>query len=135
MSNYLIHYGTKNSGRWKKGSTGNTIKSRESLSNSKNSDKKVNEISNEEYKKFESIAQDVIRGKYGNGEDRKKAMKKAGYSYDTIQNIVNNKLIGTKLNFSVKGQNNKSTNIKSTNRSRKYKSYRLKIKNKKIVKI
>lgn len=112
---YIIHYGTANSGRFKKGSTGNTPKSKEALNKKrhskrlleKNGNKKISEISDKEYSKFKKIADDVIRGNYGNGEIRKQKMKKAGYDYDTVQNIVNNKLIGTKLNFSVKGMNKK----------------------------
>ena len=39
------------------------------------------------------VAKDVIDGKYGNGEARKIALQKAGYNYDTIQNLVNNMLL------------------------------------------
>lgn len=124
--NYLIHIGNANSGRFKKGSVGNTQKSREALDNkksskkgisitkniiSKNSNKKLSSISNEQYKKFQKIALDVIRGNYGNGDVRKKKMKKAGYDYDTVQNIVNNRLIGTKLKFKVTGK--KTSNRKN----------------------
>ena len=34
-----------------------------------------------------------INGDYGNGEARKIALQKAGYNYDTIQNLVNNMLL------------------------------------------
>lgn len=37
----------------------------------------------------EQIAKEVIEGKWGNGEDRKKRLKNAGYDYKTIQSIVN----------------------------------------------
>lgn len=43
-------------------------------------------------KSNEEIAKEVIDGKWGNGEDRKKRLKEAGYNYDTIQAIVNKKL-------------------------------------------
>ena len=43
--------------------------------------------------KYEKVAKDVIDGKYGNGDARKIALKKAGYDYDTIQNLVNNMLL------------------------------------------
>lgn len=143
MSDYLIHIGNANSGRFKKGSVGNTQKSREALANkkkssrkgtartqntvSKNSNKKLSSITNEQYKKFQKIASDVIRGNYGNGEVRKQKMKKAGYDYDTVQNIVNNRLIGTKLNFKVEGQKS-SSGKRTTNRSntRKYIRYKKK---------
>lgn len=35
------------------------------------------------------VAKDVIDGKYGNGEERKKKLKKAGYDYDVVQKKVN----------------------------------------------
>ena len=38
------------------------------------------------------IAQEVIAGKWGNGAARKAALEKAGYNYNTIQNLVNQKL-------------------------------------------
>ncbi len=36
-----------------------------------------------------AVAQAVIRGEYGNGEDRKARLAAAGYDYATIQAIVN----------------------------------------------
>jgi hypothetical protein len=39
-----------------------------------------------------ALAIEVINGAYGNGEDRKKALKRAGYDYTKIQNCVNNLL-------------------------------------------
>lgn len=40
----------------------------------------------------EQIADEVIAGKWGNGEDRKVRLTNAGYDYNTIQGIVNSKL-------------------------------------------
>jgi hypothetical protein len=40
----------------------------------------------------EEIAKEVIDGKWGAGVRRKKLLKKAGYDYATIQNIVNKML-------------------------------------------
>lgn len=40
----------------------------------------------------ETIAQEVIDGKWGSGEDRKAKLRTAGYDYSTIQSIVNRKL-------------------------------------------
>lgn len=37
----------------------------------------------------EEIAKEVIEGKWGNGENRKKKLKEAGYSYTKIQKLVN----------------------------------------------
>lgn len=35
------------------------------------------------------IAREVIRGDWGNGEERKRRLRAAGYDYGLIQNIVN----------------------------------------------
>ena len=43
-------------------------------------------------KSNDTIAQEVIDGKWGNGAARKSALTKAGYNYDAIQKIVNQKL-------------------------------------------
>lgn len=48
----------------------------------------------EDKKSNEAIADEVIAGKWGNGEDRKNRLKNAGYDYNTIQAIVNQKLGG-----------------------------------------
>ena len=43
-------------------------------------------------KSNEVIAQEVINGAWGNGEDRKKRLTAAGYDYNAVQNIVNQKM-------------------------------------------
>ena len=43
-------------------------------------------------KSNEEIAKEVIAGKWGNGDDRKKKLIKAGYNYTTIQKLVNKML-------------------------------------------
>ena len=40
----------------------------------------------------DEIAEEVIVGIWGNGEERKQRLKEAGYDYDAIQEIVNEKL-------------------------------------------
>ena len=40
-------------------------------------------------KDTETLAWEVIGGKWGNGDDRKNALENAGYNYDEIQNKVN----------------------------------------------
>lgn len=40
----------------------------------------------------DEIAEEVIIGIWGNGEERKQRLKEAGYDYDAIQEIVNEKL-------------------------------------------
>lgn len=48
---------------------------------------------NENSKKSnEEIVNEVIKGKWGNGADRKNRLTNAGYDYRTIQNLVNQKL-------------------------------------------
>jgi hypothetical protein len=39
-----------------------------------------------------NVARDVIEGNWGNGEDRKRRLREAGYDYGIIQNIVNRML-------------------------------------------
>lgn len=63
-------------------------------------------------KSNEEIANEVIVGQWGNGEDRKNRLTSAGYDYNAIQSIVNNKVGVTKsqVNSSVyyvvqKGEN------------------------------
>lgn len=45
-------------------------------------------------KSNEELADEVIAGKWGNGEDRKNRLTQAGYNYSAIQSIVNQKLSG-----------------------------------------
>lgn len=40
-------------------------------------------------KSNKEIAQEIIQGKWGDGEERKKKLEEAGYDYDAIQKIVN----------------------------------------------
>lgn len=43
-------------------------------------------------KSNEEVAEEVLAGKWGNGEERKKALTVAGYNYRKVQDIVNQKL-------------------------------------------
>lgn len=43
-------------------------------------------------KSNQEIADEVIAGKWGNGEDRKKRLTEAGYNYSEVQAIVNERL-------------------------------------------
>ena len=52
--------------------------------------KRVNEILTR--KNNEQLADEVIAGQWGNGTARKEALTKAGYDYNAIQKIVNEKL-------------------------------------------
>ena len=40
----------------------------------------------------EELAFEVLDGKWGNGDERKKRLEEAGYNYQAVQNIVNQKL-------------------------------------------
>ena len=40
----------------------------------------------------EQLAQEVIDGKWGNGDERKKKLTEAGYNYSEVQALVNKKL-------------------------------------------
>ena len=53
-------------------------------------------LSNVKDKTVEELANEVINGLWGNGEDRKNRLTNAGYNYDEIQAIVNQKLGITK---------------------------------------
>lgn len=52
------------------------------------------------------LADEVIAGKWGNGDDRKKRLKAAGYNYDAVQKLVNEKLskktVSTKKYYTIK---------------------------------
>ena len=43
-------------------------------------------------KSIDEIAKEVIRGNYGNGEERKKKLAAAGYNYEQVQKRVNEML-------------------------------------------
>lgn len=47
-------------------------------------------------KSVEEIAREVVAGKWGNGDLRKKKLEQAGYKYSDVQNAVNNLLNGSK---------------------------------------
>ena len=52
-------------------------------------------------KSNEEIANEVINGAWGNGEDRKKRLTDAGYNYTVVQAIVNKKMAARKKPASV----------------------------------
>ena len=55
---------------------------------------RVNEMLEKPKKSITEVAKDVINGKYGNGDERKKKLEAKGYDYDTVQAKVN-QLLGT----------------------------------------
>ena len=54
--------------------------------------KKVNELC--EKMKIDEIAQEVIQGKWGNGEERQQKLNDAVYDYDKVQTRVNELMKG-----------------------------------------
>lgn len=55
----------------------------------KKTEKKTEKKKEAKKKSAETIAKEVIAGKWGNGEERKNKLKKAGYDYKIIQKLVN----------------------------------------------
>ena len=53
---------------------------------------KIGTTSSSNKKSNEEVASEVIKGLWGNGRDRKNRLTSAGYDYEAIQNIVNQKL-------------------------------------------
>lgn len=54
-----------------------------------NGSKPVDKPSKPDKKSIDEIAKEVINGKWGNGEDREKKLKAAGYDYNAVQKRVN----------------------------------------------
>ena len=52
-------------------------------------------------KSNEEIAQEVIAGKWGNGDDRKQRLTRAGYNYTAIQAIVSKSMNANKASKAV----------------------------------
>lgn len=49
-------------------------------------------IANRHKNKHKTIASEVVHGKLGEGDDKKKAIEKAGYDYDSVKDRVNTML-------------------------------------------
>lgn len=54
----------------------------------------INNYKNIIWNKYIELANNIIKGKYGNGEARKRAIEQAGFDYDFAQLIVNSMLGG-----------------------------------------
>ena len=62
-----------------------------------------NIIGEQNQKSIEELANEVISGKWGNGEDRKNRLTSAGYNYQEVQNRVNQILgVNNKVYYTVK---------------------------------
>ena len=57
-------------------------------------------------KSIDEIAREVINGKWGNGEDRKRRLTQAGYNYQEVQNRVNQMLAPKVEYYTVKSGDN-----------------------------
>lgn len=68
-------------------------------------------------KSNEKIAEEVIAGKWGNGQTRKERLEKAGYNYNEIQKLVNEKLQSktTKKYYTIKAGDTLSSIAKKYN--------------------
>lgn len=73
---------------------------------SQETDKKEQNVSQVTKKSNEEIAEEVIEGKWDNGETRKRLLVDAGYNYQEIQKIVNNKMKSTAVYYVVKKGDN-----------------------------
>lgn len=67
--------------------------------------------SKEEKKSIEEVAKEVLAGKWGNGEDRKKKLAAAGYDYAAVQAKVN-EIKGVKPEATAKPEEDKDDNVK-----------------------
>ncbi len=54
-----------------------------------------------EEKTIDQLADEVIAGLWGSGEERRRALTEAGYDYDEVQRAVNRKLYGEEKDISV----------------------------------
>ena len=71
-------------------------------------------------KSVNDIAKEVIRGNWGNGNERKEKLTAAGYNYSEVQSVVNSMLNGnnTKTTTTTNTNNNKNTsNVSNTTTS------------------
>ena len=73
-----------------KGSSSSSINPYDYIFNGKELVQQTTKKTNEE------LATEVIRGDWGNGQDRKNRLTNAGYDYSAIQSIVNARLSGSK---------------------------------------
>lgn len=66
--------------------------------NNNNNNGLINDKNNNNLKSNDTIAEEVIKGLWGNNEDRKKNLENSGYNYQEIQKIVNQKCRQNALN-------------------------------------
>ena len=88
-------YSSGSTGTYGSGTTGgnvNTTPSKSPETNNSTSGIGGNTTKPTESKSNEEIAQEVMAGKWGTGEERRKRLEDTGYSYDEIQKIVNQEM-------------------------------------------
>lgn len=56
--------------------------------NKTNKEQELEILKDEEWEKYYNLANEVIKGKWGNGNARKEALQSAGYDYNYVQSIV-----------------------------------------------
>lgn len=78
-------------------STSLVIDTLKDLANNTKSTGKSTEDMTEKLNKFQKVVNDVWMGDYKNGEERVKALTKAGYDYQKVQDLVNKTVDGHKL--------------------------------------
>lgn len=82
------------------------------------------------------LVNQVIRGNYGNGQDRVKALTEAGYDYKTVQGYVNDVLNGKEIDMSKKDNSkSKTSDSKKTTKKSSKKSTKNTVKKTKAEKI
>lgn len=99
-------YGKKNDKRVAGEATNKTSSETTKKKETKKSSDKKKELDLEETKK---LVNEIIRGNYGNGQERIDALTKAGYDFKTIQGYVNDVLAGKEIKLKdIDSKNEKS---------------------------
>lgn len=102
---YIVHHGIKGQ-EWGvrryqhvDGTLTEAGKKRYSSSDTSTDEEKKSKTEEKKLSESEEVVNKVIRGDYGNGADRVKALTEAGYDYDKIQGLVNKVLAGETINW------------------------------------
>lgn len=82
--------------------------------------KETAETVSEAVETIDEMAQKVIRGDYGNGEERRQALEALGYSYERIQNRVN-ELLGCSFRYEVQEEELTDATLKQKDATEKLK--------------
>ena len=90
----LKQYESKSSSSSSPTSSKLTDKNTDTKAADHNVKKKTTDTTTSDSKKYADIVNQVINGKFGNGQGRVSALKKAGQDYEKSQNLVNVKLLG-----------------------------------------